>query len=266
MAFVRYREAMAAVLAAASLGLGSGVVAAGSVPPAAAPDDTAAGGTVPGDTVPATEPIDEGGGTIEGGDPGADAPSATLPLIPVPPSCPPAPVAHVVFLGTVIDRDFRTIRYRVDQVRDGTTAPFAAPGGRGGTGEVIDVRYGLDVQHLDDGRQYLVGAHVDPVLGVLVSRVRPKVENFGGDEVIGVSETDVDCPAFDDPAMTLHPDGTPVDGSMFRSFFDAKWRIVGAVVTPFAIACAVLFVLSALRLSITGALRGIWRLRPRRLS
>lgn len=265
MSLVRYRDAMAVAIAAGCVAAGAAVaVAAPAAATAPSPPSTPASSAPPPSTSDA--PIEEGGGTIEGGEPGAGAPPITLPLIPVPPSCPPAPVAHVVFLGTVIDRDFRTIRYSVDQVRDGTTAPFAARGGAGGTGEVIDVRYGLDVQHLDDGRQYLVGAEVDPVLGVLVSRVSPKVENFGGDEVIGVSETDVDCPKFDDPAMTLHPDGSSVDGSMLSSFFEAKWRIVAALVTPFALACAALFALSAVRLSVTGALRGIWRLRPRRIS
>lgn len=214
-----------------------------------------------GTTVPDTGVPEEGGTTDAGALP-EPGPPVTLPLIPVPEGCEPAPQAHVVFLGTVIDRDFRTVRFAVDQVRSGRTAPFAAVLGRGGTGEVIDVRYGLDGQYLADGRQYLVGAVVDPHLGLLVSRIEPKVENFGGDEVIGVSETDVDCPAFDDPGLTVYLDGSPVEGSMLKPFFAAKWRIAAAVVTPFAIACAVLFGLSAVRLGLNSLLRGIFR--PRR--
>ena len=246
------------MLAAALAGLPAGTTRA-TTP---APPTT----SVPDDSTPAdsTPPVPEEGGVVEGGavDP-AGTPPLTLPLIPVPPGCEPAPEAHVVFLGTVVDRDFRTIRFRVDQVRFGRTAPFAAM--RDGV-ELIDVRFGLDVQYLDDGRQYLVGAAVDPVLGVLVSRAEPKVENFGGDEVIGVSETDVDCPDFDDPALTLHPDGSSLDGSMLEPLFDAKWKLAAAVATPFGLACAALFALSAFRLGITGALRGVFRLRPRRFS
>ena len=62
----------------------------------------------------------------------------------------------------------------------------------------------------------------DPDLGLLVSRVTPVVENFGGDEVIGVSESDVDCPVFDDPMRTLHLDGTPVEASVLEPFFESK--------------------------------------------
>lgn len=243
----------------------SAVVAAGwALLPAAAlataPPESAPASPPP-TSVPDTAPLEEGG-TVDGAVTPEAPPPVALPLIPVPAGCEPAPTAHVVFLGTVIDRDFRTIRFAVDQVRAGRTAPFAAPLGRGGTGEVIDVRYGLDVQYLADGRQYLVGAVVDPDLGVLVSRVEPEIENFGGDEVIGMSETDVDCPVFDPPGITVHPDGSPVEGSMLDSFFDAKWRIAAAVVVPLALACAALFGLSAVRLSINGLLRGVCR--PRR--
>lgn len=257
------------------LRLVSAVVAAGwAALPAVAlatapPASTSPTSTPPTSTPPTSEPFDttpiEGGGIVDGAVVPDAPPPVAQPLIPVPEGCEPAPTAHVVFLGTVIDRDFRTIRFAVDQVRAGRTEPFAARLGRGGTGEVIDVRYGLDVQHLADGRQYLVGAVVDPDLGVLVSRVEPEVENFGGDEVIGVSETDVDCPVFDAPGITVHPDGSAVEGSMLDPFFDAKWRVAAAVMVPFGLACAALFGLSALRLSINGLVRGAFRVvRPTR--
>jgi hypothetical protein len=259
---VRYRIACG-VLAATLAGLPVGTALA--TPPSTTPPEPPAT-SLPSDSAPdgSVPPASEEGGVVEGGavDPQA-TPPLTAPLIPVPPGCEPPPEAHVVFLGTVIDRDFRTIRFRVDQVRFGRTAPFAAM--RSGV-EVIDIRFGLDVQYLDDGRQYLVGAAVDPVLGLLVSRVEPQLENFGGDEVIGVSETDVDCPDFDDPALTLHPDGTSLDGSMLQPLFDAKWKLAAAVATPFGLACGALFALSAFRLGITGALRGVFRVRPRRFS
>lgn len=232
-------------------------VVTGAVVLALAPCTAAA--SPPGTSVPG--PVDESGGVTdgdtgvaEGGDPGGTpAPPLTLPLVPVPSGCEAPPPAHVVFLGTVVDRDYRTIRYRIDQVKWGRPAPFAAD--RVGD-TVIDVRYGLDVQYLVDGEQYLVGAVVDPALGLLVSRVTDKIEDFGGDEVIGVSETDADCPVLEPADRTLHPDGTVVEGSMLAPFFEAKWRIAGSVLLPLGAACGALFALSALRLTITGAVRG----------
>ena len=92
----------------------------------------------------------------------------------------------------------------------------------------------------------------DPDLGLLVSRVTPVVENFGGDEVIGVSESDVNCPVFDDPMRTLHVDGTPVEASVIEPFFESKVRILGALVIPMAVALGVIFLLATFRYSVAG--------------
>lgn len=184
------------------------------------------------------------------------APSAADPLIPVPEGCEAAPTAHVVFVGEVVDRDYRTIRFDIDRVRAGDPFPFAFDD------DVIDVRYGLDAQYLDDGSSYLVSAVVHPELGLLTSRVTDPIENFGGDEVIGVSETDVDCPEFDDPMRTLHVDGTPIDADLLQPFFDAKFRLVSAVLVPFAVAAGVIFVLAMLRLSVAGLFRSVFRPSP----
>jgi hypothetical protein len=159
-------------------------------------------------------------------------------------------------VGEVVDRDFRTIRFEIDSVRAGAPAPFAFDG------DLIDVRYGLDAQFLEDGTSYLVSAVVHPDLGLLTSRVTDPIENFGGDEVIGVSETDVDCPVFDDPMRTLHLDGTPIDADILAPFFDAKIRLLGAVVVPAALALGAIFVLSMFRLSLSGLYHTL--LRPSR--
>jgi len=255
------------LLAGAMLYAGAPLATAAPPGTTVPPPGTTVAGTVPPDTTPPdTAPLEEGGST-EGGlgtSGGETAPPQTLPLIPVPTGCTPPTPAHVVFLGTVIGRDFRSIRYRVDQVRAGSTAPFAAADQAGD--EIIDVRYGLDTQYLADGQQYLVGAVVDPDLGLLVSRVKPVAENFGGDEVIGVSETDVDCPEFENPMRTLHPDGTVVEGSMLEPFFSAKWRIAAAFLAPLGVVFAALFVLSMLRLSATGAYNGLLNGRGRQFS
>jgi hypothetical protein len=200
---------------------------------------------------PPTAPIDEGDtGTVIGGT--GDATTVTLPLIPVPTGCTAPALPHIVFVGTVTDRDYRTVRFRIDSIRAGRSSPFAL-------GNLIDVRYGLDAQYLDDGATYLVSALVDPDLGLLVSRVTDPIADFGGDEVIGVSETDVNCPTYDNPMRTLHTDGTPIDAGVLQPFFAAKVRIAGAFLVPFGVAVAVIFLLASLRLSLAGLYRSIVR-------
>ena len=184
-----------------------------------------------------------GGGTTDG-------PPPVLPLIPVPVGCAAPRMPHIVFVGEVVKRDYRTIRFEIEHIRAGRRDPFALR-------NQIDVRFGLDAQYLDDGESYLVSAVVDPDLGLLVSRVSDPIENFGGDEVIGVSETDVNCPEFEDPMRTLHVDGTTVDASVIKPFLDAKVRIISAIVLPFALALGAIFVLAMFRLSVSGLYRSV---------
>jgi hypothetical protein len=174
----------------------------------------------------------------------------TLPLVPVPVGCEAPPLPHIVFVGEVVERDYRTVRFRIEQVRSGRPDPFAANG-------VIDVRYGLDAQYLDDGERYLVSAPVDPVLGLLVSRVTEPVEDFGGDEVIGVSESDVTCPRFEDPTRTLHVDGTPIEAGLLEPFWSARARLLASILLPLGVGVGIIFVLAMLRLSVTGLFRGV---------
>lgn len=188
-------------------------------------------------------------GVTGGGTEGEQAPG-TLPLVPVPEGCTAPPLPHIVFVGKVADRDFRSVRFEVEQIRAGQAAPFAS-------GDEIDVRYGLDAQYLADGERYLVSAPVDPDLGLLVSRVTPVVANFGGDEVIGVSESDVNCPAFEDPLRTLHLDGTPIEADPMKPFLRSRVRLLGAVLVPIGVAAAVIFLLATFRLSIGGLYRSV---------
>jgi hypothetical protein len=177
-------------------------------------------------------------------------PPDTLPLVPVPIGCEAPSLPHIVFVGTVVERDYRTVRFEIEQVRSGQRRPFA-------DGDLIDVRYGLDAQYLDDGERYLVGAPVDPVLGLLVSRVTDPIEDFGGDEVIGVSESDVTCPDYEDPTQTLHVDGTRIDAGLLDPLDGSRPRILAALALPFAVGFGVVFLLAMLRLSVTGLARGI---------
>lgn len=218
---------------------------------AGTPDETVPDGSIPDETVP--EPtlpdvVDEAG-VVSGGT-GGDSPAVTLPVVPVPIGCAAPQLPHIVFTGTVVDSDFRSVRFEIDQIRAGQGAPFAL-------GNEIDIRYGLDIQYLDEGERYLVSAIVDPDLGLLVSNVTDPIEHFGGDEVIGVSETDIDCPEFEDPARTLHLDGTPIEGDMLEPFFSARVRLLGAILIPFGVAAAMIFALAALRLSVSGVFRSI---------
>jgi len=225
----------------------SGVVNGG--PEAPTPDDT-----IDDDTI---DDVEDDSGTVTGGE-GADSP-VTVPLIPIPTGCDVPLMPHVVFVGTVADRDYRSVRFEVDQVRSGRTDPFAA-------GDLIDVRYGLDAQYLDEGHAYLVGAVVDPDLGLLVSRVTEPIEHFGGDEVIGVSETDVDCPDLEDPMVTLHIDGTGIDGGVLDPFVESKGKIAAAFLVPFGLAMGVIFLLSMFRLSISGLYHSVVGHGRRRIS
>ncbi len=222
--------------------LGGAALAVGGSAGAQQPPDTSA---PPPTSVPpeggATEPES---GVVGGATEGEQAP-VTLPLVPVPEGCTAPPLPHIVFVGKVVDRDFRSVRFEIEQIRAGQAAPFVS-------NNEIDIRYGLDAQYLHGGEHYLVSAPVDPDLGLLVSRVTPVVANFGGDEVIGVSESDVNCPAFEDPLRTLHLDGTPVEASALEPFFASKVRILGALVMPIAVAAGVIFLLATFRLSIAG--------------
>jgi hypothetical protein len=241
------------IVATLSGGIAGGIAI--GAPPPTDPPTTNPPTTEP----PTTEPLEEDGGTT--GDIDEAPPVVTLPIIPVPTGCTAPAQPLVVFLGTVIARDHRTARFRIDDIRAGATFPFGAINDDGD--EEIDVRYGLDVQYLGNGEQYLVGAVVDPNLGYLVSRTSEPTPNFGGDEVIGVSETDVACPDYEDPMTTLHPDGTPIEGSLLKPFFDAKVRIIAAFLVPFGLVVAVIFVLASMRLSVEGAYRSVTKQQQR---
>ena len=112
----------------------------------------------------------------------------TLPLVPVPSACTAPPQPEIVFVGVLVERDFRTGRFEIVQVRAGSEDPFAVGG-------LIDVRYGLDVEYLDIGTEYLVSARRDPVIGLLASKIRAPAPLLGGDDVVGVAESDVDARA-----------------------------------------------------------------------
>ncbi len=202
------------------------------MPDGSVPGETVPGETAPGDTVPdATTP-------------------GTLPLVPVPSGCTAPPRPDVVFVGTLVERDFRTGRFEIEQVRAGSADPFAV-------GELIDVRYGRDVEYLEIGSKYLVSARRDPVIGLLASKIREPAPLLGGDDVVGVEESDVECPSFDDPIRTLHPDGSSIDSAVLAPLGEHKTQIFAAFLIPIGVAFGIVFVLAMLRWGVGGLLRGI---------
>lgn len=198
---------------------------------------------------------------------GDDAPGGSLstsgservPLVDVPPGCVGPDLPDIVFVGTVVERDFRTARFRILQVRAGDAEEFAVGG-------LIDVRYGLDVQFLDVGVEHLVSAQRDPLIGVLSSRLRDPAPAFGGDDVVGIDGADVECPEFDDPVRTLFPDGSEVPTSVFAPMFADRSALLTALAIPVGVAFALIFVLAMLRLGVSGVVRGVRSaMRPRAL-
>jgi hypothetical protein len=166
-------------------------------------------------------------------------------LVPVPEGCAEPDLPDVVFLGTLDASDFRTGRFHVDQVRAGDMERYSY-------GDVVDVRLGIDTKYLEVGKQYLVGASLDSQTAMLTSKIRASEPLFGGDEVIGAAETDVECPVLEDPVRTLLPDGSSVDSGVLTPLGEAKRDLLRAVLLPLGVALAAVFALVALRWLLTG--------------
>jgi hypothetical protein len=166
-------------------------------------------------------------------------------LVPVPAGCPAPPLPDVVFLGTLRAKDFRTGRFRIDQVRAGVIERYSY-------GDLVDVRFGIDTKYLETGTQYLVGASLDPQNAVLTSKVRAEEPLFGGNEVIGAAETDIECPVLQDPVRTLLPNGSSVESGVLSPLTDSKRSLLRALLLPLGVALAAVFALVALRWLLTG--------------
>lgn len=154
-------------------------------------------------------------------------------LVPVPAGCAAPAIEQVVFIGTMVLNDATTARFAIDSVRSGSVDGFAVGG-------LIDVRYGDEVRFLDRDEVYIVGAAVDPELGVLASAVREPAPLFGGNEIAGVDDSDVDCPQVESPVRTLRADATNVESGVLSPLADAKGDLVRAVLQPVGVAFLVL--------------------------
>jgi hypothetical protein len=169
-----------------------------------------------------------------------DPAAASAPLVPIPVGCPTPPQAQMVFVGTVVLTDPVTARFRLEQVLAGSAVGFEVGG-------LIDVRYGDETGFIERGERYVVGAAVDPRERVLASTARPPAPLFGGDEIAGVNDDDLTCPAVESPIRTLMTDGTPVDTGVLSSLDGAGGRLLRAVLLPVGVAFLVILGLVVLK-------------------
>lgn len=171
-------------------------------------------------------------------------------LIDIPVGCHYEPFNNslIVFVGTVVDDDYRTVRYRVDQVRAGDMNLF---GSQVGNETLVDVRYTIDTKYLTLGGQYLVGARYNANQTVLVSKVAPRPAAIGDDEIIGSQESLIECPPIDDPVMTMRTDGTPIPSGMFKPLVDDRARLFAVVALPAAIVLGTVFLLALIKWTVT---------------
>ena len=230
----------------ASAALGAVALLSLSVPGAPGATTEAAAAGTEGGTEPAPEPSVEGTvtpvtGSIGTGVPGDDdglggVPGAVGPLVVVPAGCATPPSAVAVFDGVVTDVSVDSVRFRVQRLLAGSLARYETVPG------VVDVVYGEETRFLEVGQRYIVGARSDETR-LLFSAVGDPTPLFGGDAVIGMNDSDIDCPHVDDPVRTLLPDGTPVEASLLTPLKGARSQVVRAIVLPMGVALAVLLAL-----------------------
>lgn len=261
------RRRLLGIVAVAGFAVAVPAWATADQPPAAAPDPTTAGSptraTGPSESrFPPTST-----NVLVTSPPPTVAPPTTVAAqvvgrqwpVAIPDGCAEPALPDVVFVGTVETTDYRTARFRIDQLRAGAVDAFSADG-------LIDIRYGIDAKFLADGQQYLVGASLDPSVGVLVSKVAAAAPLFGGDQVIGRTESESECPELTDPVRTLLTNGRPVDSGIVRPMREASGSVVRSLALPLIAAGVIILGLVSFRWLVTGLgwsiSRGLARSRP----
>ena len=192
-----------------------------------------------GDSANATAPPDQSTTTLVTDTTVPVVPPAALgPLILSPPGCVVAAPALAVFRGRVINIDDppTTAQFRVLKMLAGSLTGHAS------VNRVLVV-YGQEASFLEIGVEYIVGVRFDLDNNRLVSKILRPAPLFGGDAVIGVNDTDLECPRIEDPISTLLSDGTSVDSGVLTPLRDSGSSLVRAIVQPLAIALAVLIAL-----------------------
>lgn len=181
----------------------------------------------------------------------------SAPLIVVPAGCTSPTPARAVFVGTVErtgllpGTEHQMARFTVSQVRAGTLDGYEVD-------RSVDILFDDDIRFLDAGSTYVVGAAIDQTSQLLASKVREPAPLFGGDAVIGLNDSDVECPVVEDPVRTIRPDGSPVDTGVLTPLSKSKNSLARAVLVPLAIAFAALVVLAAMKLLAQGMLRSLF--------
>ncbi|MFM8521337.1 MAG: hypothetical protein ACKOBK_04395, partial [Acidimicrobiaceae bacterium] len=134
--------------------------------------------------------------------------------------------ATATFLGELISTDDLFATYRVVQVRGGSLGAYVNSG-------LISVRYAdRETLFLEPGKIYLVGAGASELFTTLESKVRAEKELFGGDAVVGIDESDVPCPKFEDPIITLLPNGDLIDSGIFSLITSQPTQLLQVFLLP----------------------------------
>jgi hypothetical protein len=195
---------------AISFGSGTSSVSAGFFVATAPPvDDTIpdeqGGGSVIDDSIPTIDPVTQ----------------TTLPA-----GCVAPRAATATFLGELISSDDLLATFRVVQVRGGSLGAYVNSG-------LISVRYAdRETLFLKPGKIYLVGAGASELFTTLESKVRAEKELFGGDAVVGIDESDVPCPKFEDPIITLLPNGDLIDSGIFSLITSQPTHLLQVFLLP----------------------------------
>jgi hypothetical protein len=201
-------------------------------------------------TVPPPVPVDSVP-LEQSEDPAVIAPSPiTVPsaVTTLPEGCAPAVEPQIVFVGTVLRVSGTVAVYRVEQVRAGADL-----------GGELGVEYGSDAQFLSSGATYLVGAESDAQTGVLSSKVREERLLFGGDAVLGETDTAASCPTFEDPIRTLNVDGSEIPSGVLVGITENLWRYVLVIALSVLGALGSLVGLIVWRRSLSGARQALRR-------
>lgn len=212
------RRLCRSLAAAALCAIGWSIGTVGAAPP----DDTAP---------PSTPAVVAPASTLPGG-----LPAAAGPLVVVPAGCASPPAAVAVFEATIVGLTVDAARMQVTRMLAGSLDGYEV------SPSVVDVRYGDEVRFLEIGTDYLVGAGSDETM-LLRSAVRDPRPLFGGDAVVGLDDSDIDCPELDDPVRTFLADGAAVEASLLTPLDGSGDQLRRAVVLPFAVAFAVLLAL-----------------------
>ena len=198
---------MAATIFGVGAIAGSASSLVATVPPIddSIPDEQGGGGSVIDDSLPTIDP----------------ATQTTLPA-----GCIAPRAATATFLGELISTDDLLATYRVVQVRGGSLGAYANSG-------LISVRYSdRETRFLEPGETYLVGAGASELFTTLESKVRAEKELFGGDAVVGIDESDVPCPRFEDPVITLRPNGDFIDSGIFSLIAKQPTQLLQVFLLP----------------------------------